>query len=54
MLCLNQNFIVLQALFAYFSDTDLEEIPWIKIKPNTVYEFVPSAYQTQLKEYTLI
>lgn len=45
---------VLQSLFAYFNDIEIEEIPWIKIKPNTIYEFIPMAYQTQVKEFSLL
>ena len=40
---------VLRCLFSYFLDVDLEEIPHIAIKMNSVYELIPRAYGNKIK-----
>jgi hypothetical protein len=43
--------VVLQALFAYFLDIEVEEIPFMDIDMNTVYQFTSRAYGTEVQTF---
>jgi len=45
---------VLQALFAYFLDIDVEEVPFIDVELHTVYQFTSKAYGTEIQTFKLM
>ena len=44
---------VLRAIFAYFMDYSLEELPYIKVPLHTVVRFTPKAYKTTEEHFPL-
>ena len=44
---------VLRCLFVYFLDLPVDELPYINVESNTVYQFTPRAYGTDVKKFKL-